>query len=122
MALVFAVVLRRWPPPTARSVDAPADVFSAGRAMATVAELLENARIFEAEGPFRNPIIFLLTPAEEVGLTGAQAFVDQRPWAMDVGAAINAEARGTSGQSAMAVAPALNLCGPQAVRHTWNRA
>ena len=67
----------------------------------SVAEILEIARILKAEGPLANPIIFLITDGEEVGLMGAKAFVEEHPWAADVGAVINLEARGTKGQSLM---------------------
>jgi hypothetical protein len=66
-----------------------------------VAAILEIARILKDEAPWRNPIIFLITDAEEVGLLGAQGFVDQHPWASDVAVAINLEARGTSGEGVM---------------------
>jgi hypothetical protein len=195
MALVFGLVLLRWPPPPPRGEDAPAGVFSAGRAMAvvrelvaegqphpvgtaanerlrarlvarlqslgyevegqetvvcrsgsaaqatcapvhnvvtrlpgqtegpavllmahydsvgggpgaaddlsSVAEILEIARVLKAAGPLRNPVLFLLTEGEEVGLMGAKGFVDAHPWARDVGVVINLEARGSTGQSLM---------------------
>jgi hypothetical protein len=63
----------------------------------SVAEILEIARVLGAQGPFRNPIVFLITDAEEVGLLGAQGFVDDHPWAQDVVVALNLEARGTRG-------------------------
>jgi hypothetical protein len=66
---------------------------------AGVAAVLEIARILQAEGPRRNPVIFLLTDGEEVGLMGAQGFAEEHPWARDLGAVINLEARGTGGQS-----------------------
>jgi hypothetical protein len=64
-----------------------------------VAIILEIARILQAEGPRNNPVIFLFTDGEEVGLIGAQAFAGEHPWAQDLGVAINLEARGTGGQS-----------------------
>jgi hypothetical protein len=73
----------------------------AGDATASVAALLEIARILKAEAPFRNPILFLFTDGEEEGLLGAKGFVDEHPWARNVGVAINLEARGTSGLSLM---------------------
>jgi hypothetical protein len=193
IALALGLVLLRWPPPSARAADAPDNVFSAGRAMAvlgellaegqphpvgsaaaervreriitrleslgyeveiqetavcrsvsgaravcapvrnvvtrlagqvdgpavmlmahydsvgggpgaaddtsSVAEMLEIARILKAEAPHRNPVIFLFTEGEEVGLLGAKGFVDEHPWAQNVGVVINLEARGSSGQS-----------------------
>lgn len=68
---------------------------------AGVVTVLETARILREEGPFTNPIIFLLTDGEEIGLLGARAFVEEHPWAKDVGMVLNFEARGTSGASAM---------------------
>jgi hypothetical protein len=49
----------------------------------------------------RNDVIFLFTDAEETGLLGAKAFVNEHPWAKDVKLAINFEARGNSGPSIM---------------------
>jgi hypothetical protein len=68
---------------------------------ASVAAIIEMARILKMEGPHRNPIIFLLTDGEEAGLLGARAFVEEHPWAQDVGVVVNLEARGSSGQSLM---------------------
>ena len=193
MALVFGLVLLRWPPPSPKAADAPPGVFSAGRAMAvlgelvaegqphpvgsaageqvreriiarleslgyeveiqetivcrsgsgadatcapvrnvatrlagqadgpavmlmahydsvgggpgagddtsSVAEILEIARILKAEAPFRNPILFVFTDGEEVGLLGAKGFADEHPWAQNLGVVINLESRGTTGQS-----------------------
>jgi len=63
----------------------------------SVAEILEIARVLGEQGPYRYPIVFLITDAEEVGLLGAQGFVDDHPWAQDVVVALNLEARGTRG-------------------------
>ena len=68
---------------------------------AAVAALLEVARLLKEEAPFRNPIIFLITDGEEVGLLGADAFVSEHPWASNVGVVVNLEARGNSGPSLM---------------------
>jgi len=67
--------------------------------IASVAVILEIARILSAEAPLGNPIIFLLSDGEEPGLLGAEAFLAEHPWAAEVGIVINLEARGTSGQS-----------------------
>ncbi|MFN2129451.1 MAG: M20/M25/M40 family metallo-hydrolase [Anaerolineae bacterium] len=67
----------------------------------SVATILELARIVKQEGPYRAPILFLLTDGEEAGLLGARAFLREHPWASDVGVVINLEARGSSGQSLM---------------------
>jgi len=66
-----------------------------------VAALLETLRALEAGAPLKNDVIFLFTDGEEAGLLGAKAFVDEHPWAKDVGVVLNFEARGTSGPSYM---------------------
>jgi hypothetical protein len=63
-----------------------------------VAVVLEVARALAAGAPPARPFVALLTDAEESGLVGASAF-GGHPWARDVGAAVNLEARGTSGPS-----------------------
>jgi hypothetical protein len=68
---------------------------------AAVAALLETARALKAGPPLRNDVIFLLTDGEEVGLLGSKAFVDEHPWAKDVGVVFNFEARGNGGPSIM---------------------
>lgn len=73
----------------------------AADAGASVAAIVEIARIVREDAPYRNDVILLLTDAEEYGLFGAQAFVSEHPWAADVALAINLEARGTSGPSIM---------------------
>jgi hypothetical protein len=67
----------------------------------SVAEILEIARVLGEQGPYRNPIVFLMNDAEELGLLGAQGFVDDHPWAQDVAVVLNLEARGTRGLSYM---------------------
>jgi len=68
---------------------------------AGVAAVLEIARALK-EGPaLRHPVIFLIDDGEEAGLLGATLFVQQHPWARQVNAAVNLEARGTSGPSFM---------------------
>ncbi len=64
-----------------------------------VATLLEAARALAAEAPFRNPILFLFTDAEEVGLLGAEAFFGQHPAAESVGVVVNVEGSGSKGES-----------------------
>ena len=66
-----------------------------------VAVLLESLRALAAGPPLRNDVIFLATDAEEAGLWGARAFVDRHPWREQVRAALNLEARGTSGPAWM---------------------
>jgi hypothetical protein len=68
---------------------------------AGVAAILETARALKANPPLKNDVIFLFTDAEEWGLLGAKAFVDEHPLAKNVGLAINLEARGNGGPSVM---------------------
>ena len=63
-----------------------------------VTAVLEAARHLVAQGPSRNPVLLLFTDGEEVGLLGAEAFLD-RPASQDVGVVVNVEARGTRGAS-----------------------
>lgn len=64
---------------------------------ASVATMLETLRALKAGPPLSNDVIFLFTDGEELGLLGAKAFVDEHPWAKDVGLVLNFEARGTGG-------------------------
>ena len=63
--------------------------------------VLEIARMLKSEGPFEHDIIFLITDGEEMGLLGADKFVELHPWANEIECAINLEARGTRGPSFM---------------------
>ncbi|TDO83992.1 peptidase M28-like protein [Flavobacterium chryseum] len=67
-----------------------------------VATILEGIRAFlYAKESHKNDIIILFSDAEELGLNGAALFVNQHPWAKDVGLVLNFEARGSSGPSYM---------------------
>lgn len=68
---------------------------------AGVATVLEIARALKAMPQPRNSIILMIDDGEEAGLLGAHAFIDGHPWAKEVGAAVNIEARGSSGPSLM---------------------
>lgn len=68
---------------------------------AAVVSLLETLRALKASAPLKNDVIFLATDGEESGLLGAIAFVQQHPWAKDVGVVLNFEARGDHGPSIM---------------------
>ncbi|WP_310991676.1 M20/M25/M40 family metallo-hydrolase [Aequorivita marina] len=64
--------------------------------------ILESVRAYLASGKRpQNDIIILFTDAEEIGLDGAKLFVNEHPWAENVGLVLNFEARGTSGPSNM---------------------
>jgi hypothetical protein len=65
------------------------------------ATVLESARALRSQPAPRHSIIFLVDEGEEAGLLGARAFVDSHPWAKQVRAAVNVDARGTSGPSLM---------------------
>ncbi|WP_417884768.1 M20/M25/M40 family metallo-hydrolase [Zunongwangia sp.] len=67
-----------------------------------VATILEGIRAFTAEGNIpKNDIIILFTDAEEIGLLGAELFMQEHPWAKEVKLALNFEARGSGGSSFM---------------------
>jgi hypothetical protein len=66
-----------------------------------VAIAVETARALLAGAPPVHPVRILVDEGEEVGLLGAAAFVEQHPRAREVAVVVNAEARGTSGLSAM---------------------
>ena len=63
-----------------------------------IVTLLEGLRAYLArsEKP-KNDIILLFSDAEEIGLLGAQAFIDKHPWISDVRVVMNFEARGSGG-------------------------
>jgi len=64
--------------------------------------ILESVRAYLASGKRpKNDIIILFSDAEEIGLDGAELFVNEHPWIEDVGLVLNFEARGTSGPSNM---------------------
>ncbi len=66
--------------------------------------ILESVRAYLASGKRpKNDIIILFSDAEELGLDGAKLFVNEHPWAQNVGLVLNFEARGTSGPSNMIV-------------------
>lgn len=64
-----------------------------------VAAMLEAARALKQNTSLKNDIIFLFTDAEEVGLLGAKAFVDEHHLADKIGVVLNIEARGNKGPS-----------------------
>ena len=76
--------------------------YGASDAGSGVATILEGIRAYLASGekPL-NDIIIVFTDAEELGLNGAQIFVEEHPWAKDVKLALNFEARGSGGSSFM---------------------
>ena len=84
--------------------SSPHSSFGASDAGSGVATILEGVRAFLAEnGQPRNDIIILISDAEELGLNGAALFVNQHPWAKEVGLVLNFEARGSGGPSYMLI-------------------
>lgn len=62
-----------------------------------VAMMLETIRALKAAPALKNDLIFLFTDGEEIGMLGAKAFMDEHPYAKDVGVVLNFEARGSGG-------------------------
>ena len=80
----------------------PHSSLGASDAGSGVVTILEGIRAFLAKNKtFKNDIIILISDAEELGLLGAQAFVDAHKWTKDVGLVLNFEARGSGGPSYM---------------------
>lgn len=80
----------------------PHSALGASDAASGVATILEGIRAYMAQGQSpKNDIIILITDAEELGLNGADLFVNKHPWSKDVGLALNFEARGSGGPSYM---------------------
>ena len=66
-----------------------------------VVSILEAVRAIGAGEQLRNDLIVLITDAEELGLLGARAFVDEHPWMEDVSLVLSFEMRGSAGPSLM---------------------
>lgn len=80
----------------------PHSSLGASDAGSGVVTILEGIRAFLAKDQLpKNDIIILISDAEELGLLGAQAFVDNHPWTKDIGLVLNFEARGSGGPSYM---------------------
>lgn len=82
--------------------SSPHSSFGASDAASGVATILEGTRAYlEGKDNPKNDIIILFTDAEEIGLIGANLFVNDHPWAKEVGLVLNFEARGSGGPSYM---------------------
>jgi hypothetical protein len=80
----------------------PHSALGASDAGSGVVAILEGVRAFLAKNRrAKNDIIICITDAEELGLLGANAFVNHHPWAKEVGLVLNFEARGSGGPSYM---------------------
>ncbi|TXD53548.1 MULTISPECIES: M28 family peptidase [unclassified Polaribacter] len=67
-----------------------------------VVTILEGIRAYLAKNETpKNDLIILISDAEEIGLLGAQAFVNEHSWTADIGLVLNFEARGSGGPSYM---------------------
>jgi hypothetical protein len=66
-----------------------------------VAVILETVRATGAAPGLDRDLIVLFTDGEEQGCQGAWLFVDEHPWAKQVGVVLNFDARGNSGPSVM---------------------
>ncbi len=72
-----------------------------GAAVGAMLEIMDMLKTKAITFPFENDIIFLFSDAEEIDLLGAQAFMEQHPWAKEIGVAFNFEARGAGGMSVL---------------------
>ncbi len=76
--------------------------YGASDAGSGVVTILESVRAFLASEPtFQNDLIILFTDAEEIGLLGAEAFVEYYEDLDKIKLALNFEARGSGGRSYM---------------------
>ncbi len=80
----------------------PHSSFGASDAGSGVVTILEGLRAFLNDGKTsKNDIVVLISDSEELGLNGADIFVNRHPWAKDIGLVLNFEARGSGGPSYM---------------------
>jgi len=66
-----------------------------------IAAILETVRALKFSRPLKNDLVVLMTDAEEPGMFGARAFVDEYPLSEPIGVAMNFEGRGNAGPSMM---------------------
>lgn len=82
----------------------PSTSLGASDAGSGVVTILEGLRVYlQTHQKPKNDIIILISDAEEIGLNGADAFVNHHPWAKNIGLVLNFEARGSGGPSYMLV-------------------
>lgn len=82
----------------------PHSSLGASDAGSGVATILEGIRAYlSGNSTPTNDIIILFTDAEELGLNGADLFVNRHPWAKEVGLVLNFEARGSGGPGYMLI-------------------
>lgn len=68
---------------------------------AGVAAILETMRAIKARGPAQRDLAVVLTDAEELGLSGAEAFFASDPLRERIGMIVNMEARGGGGRTTL---------------------
>ena len=73
----------------------------AGDDASGVAVIIETLRALKASLPLDRDVIVLFDDGEENGFQGSRLYVDEHPWARDVGVVLNFDARGNSGPSFM---------------------
>jgi len=84
--------------------SSPHSSFGASDAGSGIAAILEAVRAFLEEGiQPEHDVIICFSDAEELGLLGAQLFVNKHSWAKNIGLVLNFEARGSGGPSNMIV-------------------
>lgn len=66
-----------------------------------VVAILETVRVLTESHSLKNDVIILISDGEELGLLGAQAFVQEHPWLKDIAIVLNFEARGSEGASVL---------------------
>ncbi|EGV42916.1 M28 family peptidase [Bizionia argentinensis JUB59] len=82
----------------------PHSSFGASDAGSGVVTILEGFRAFlSANKAPKNDIIIVITDSEELGLNGADIFVNKHRWTKEVGLVLNFEARGSGGPSYMLI-------------------
>jgi Peptidase family M28 len=81
--------------------DSVAEGPGAGDNASGVAVVLETLRALEAGPLLDRDVIVLFDDGEENGFHGSRLFVDEHPWAKEIGVVLNFDARGNSGPSIM---------------------
>jgi len=81
--------------------DSVPDGPGAGDDASGVAVVLEALRTLKARPPLERDVIVLFDDGEENGFHGSRLFVDEHPWASEIGVVLNFDARGNSGPSIM---------------------
>ncbi|WZZ26480.1 hypothetical protein YC2023_009881 [Brassica napus] len=83
-------------------IDTVFSTGGAGDCSSCVAVMLELARsVSQSAHGFKNSVIFLFNTGEEEGLNGAHSFITQHPWSSTVRLAVDLEAMGAGGKSAI---------------------